>query len=53
MHDTILEQLMRSFYNNEEIKKMSGILEHQLREGTITSYKAAWDMLNKYFKRCP
>lgn len=53
MHDTILEQLMRSFYNNEEIKKMSGILEHQLREGTITSYKAAWDMLNKYSKRCP
>jgi LAO/AO transport system kinase len=53
MHDTILEQLKNSFYNNAEIKKMSSFLEQQLWEGTITSYKAAWDMLNKYFKRCP
>ncbi|HVN57110.1 MAG TPA: methylmalonyl Co-A mutase-associated GTPase MeaB [Bacteroidales bacterium] len=53
MHDTILEQLKNSFYNNEEIKRMSASLESQLREGLITSYKAAWDMLNKYFKRCP
>jgi LAO/AO transport system kinase len=49
MHDTILENLKSSFYNNEEIKKMSLIFEEQLRAGTITSYKAAWNMLNKYF----
>ena len=53
MHDTILEQLKNSFYNNEEIRKMSSIIEQQLKEGDITSYKAAGDMLNKYFKRCP
>jgi LAO/AO transport system kinase len=51
MHDTILEQLTNSFYNNDDIRKMSNILEQRLREGTITSYKAAWDMLNKYFKK--
>jgi LAO/AO transport system kinase len=49
MHDTIVENLTGSFYNNEEIKQMSSGFERQLREGTITSYKAAWNMLNKYF----
>jgi LAO/AO transport system kinase len=53
MHDTILEQLKNSFYNNDDIRKMSSIHEQRLREGTITSYKAAWDMLNKYFKKYP
>jgi LAO/AO transport system kinase len=51
MHDTILENLQSSFYNSEEIKNMSREIEKQLHEGTITSYKAAWNMLNKYFKK--
>jgi LAO/AO transport system kinase len=51
MHDTILENLKSSFYNSDEIKIMIAEIEYQLREGTITSYKAAWDMLNKYFKK--
>jgi len=51
LHDTILEELKNSFYRNDEIRKMTSILEQRLREGTITSYKAAWDMLNKYFKK--
>jgi len=51
MHDTILDQLKNSFYNNEEIKAMSIDLERQLRKGAITSYKAAGDMLDKYFKK--
>jgi LAO/AO transport system kinase len=51
MHNTILENLEGSFYNSDEIKKMSSEIEPQLREGTITSYKAAWKMLNKYFKK--
>lgn len=51
MHDTILDQLKNSFYNNEDIKTMSIDLEKQLRKGAITSYKAAWDMLDKYFNR--
>jgi LAO/AO transport system kinase len=53
MHDTILEQLKNSFYSNGETRRMIGQLEEQLRNGSITSYKAAWDMLNKYFDRCP
>jgi LAO/AO transport system kinase len=51
MHDTILENLKSSFYNSAEIKRMSAETEVQLRQGTITSYKAAWNMLNKYFKK--
>lgn len=51
MHDTILENLKSSFYNSDKIKRMSTEIENQLRAGTITSYKAAWNMLNKYFKK--
>jgi LAO/AO transport system kinase len=51
MHDTILENLKSSFYNSDEIKRMSTEIENQLTEGTITSYKAAWNLLNKYFKK--
>jgi LAO/AO transport system kinase len=51
MHDTIAEKLNDSFYNSEDIKKLNLEIEDQLREGTITSYKAAWIMLNKYFKK--
>jgi LAO/AO transport system kinase len=53
MHDTVLEQLENSFYSDERVKKIEPVLEQQLRSGTITSYKAAWDMLNKYFKSQP
>jgi LAO/AO transport system kinase len=51
MHDTILDNLEGSFYNSDDIKKMSSEIEDQLRKGTITSYKAAWILLNKYFKK--
>jgi len=51
MHDTILENLKSSFYNTEDILKMSAGLERQLYEGTITSYKAAQNMLHKYFRK--
>jgi LAO/AO transport system kinase len=51
MHDTILENLKSSFYNTEEIKRLSADLEKQLYDGSITSYKAAWIMLNKYFSK--
>jgi LAO/AO transport system kinase len=51
MHDTILENLKSSFYDSEVIKKMMVEIEKQLRGGRITSYKAAWNMLNKYFKK--
>jgi LAO/AO transport system kinase len=51
MHDTILENLKGSFYNSDDIRKMGSEIEDQLREGSITSYKAAWILLNKYFKK--
>jgi LAO/AO transport system kinase len=50
MHDTIMENLRSSFYNSEEIKLMNADLEKQLNSGAITPYKAAWNMLNKYFR---
>jgi LAO/AO transport system kinase len=51
MHDTITDHLKNSFYSNQIIKAMSADLENQLRKGTITSYKAAWELLNKYFNK--
>jgi LAO/AO transport system kinase len=51
MHDTVLEYLNSSFYNNKEVKTLLPEIERQLNEGNITSYKAALILLNKYFKR--
>lgn len=53
MHSTILEYLNNSFYNQEDVKEMVTEVEHQLHEGTITSYKAALKLLNKYFNHQP
>jgi LAO/AO transport system kinase len=51
MHDTIDDRLKESFYNSSEIKKMIPGIENQIKEGTITFYKAAVILLNKYFKK--
>jgi LAO/AO transport system kinase len=51
MHDSIIDHLKNSFYNNQDIKSLSADLENQLRKGTITSYRAAWELLNKYFNK--
>jgi len=51
MHDMISEYLKTSFYNQEEVKSLVPELETELYKGTITSYKAALSLLNKYFKR--
>ncbi len=50
MHDTINESLHYSFYENEKIRSMEQELEQQLRDGKITSYKAALRLLDIYFK---
>lgn len=50
MHDTIVESLNKSFYSNEDIKNLLPLIENQLYEGKITSYKAALTLLDKYFK---
>jgi LAO/AO transport system kinase len=51
MHNTIIESLNNSFYNHEDVKILQPELEKQLYEGSITSYKAAIILLNKYFNR--
>ncbi|HEY5471043.1 MAG TPA: methylmalonyl Co-A mutase-associated GTPase MeaB [Bacteroidales bacterium] len=51
MHNTIEEYLNNSFYNHNEVKSLIPELERQLFEGTITSYKAAVNLLDKYFSR--
>ena len=51
MHNTIVECLNNSFYNQKDVKLLLPEYEKQLFEGTITSYKAAICLLDKYFKR--
>ena len=51
MHDAILENLKSSFYNDPQISAILPGLESDLYEGRITSYAAAAEMLNKYFKK--
>jgi len=53
MHDTIADCLNSSFYKHEDIVKLMPDLEAKLYEGSITSYKAACILLDKYFKRYP
>jgi LAO/AO transport system kinase len=51
MHDMVSEYLNASFYNHEEVKSLIPELEMELFKGTVTSYKAALSLLNKYFKK--
>jgi LAO/AO transport system kinase len=51
MHDTIIDYLTGSFYNNKDVKSIRPYLEQQLYEGKITSYKAAVSLIDKYLKR--
>jgi LAO/AO transport system kinase len=51
MHNTISEYLNNSFNNHAEVKSLVPEIERQLHEGTITSYKAALKLLDKYFKK--
>ena len=51
MHVMISEYLNTSFYNNENVKSLVPELEGELCKGTITSYKAALNLLSKYSKK--
>jgi LAO/AO transport system kinase len=51
MENTINEYLRSSFYNNVDVNSIRPGIEKQLLNGTITSYKAATDLLDKYFNR--
>jgi LAO/AO transport system kinase len=51
MHHFIEDRLRKHFNASDEIKKMLPEMENRLREGTITSYRAAWKLLNKFYGR--
>ena len=51
MHDTIEEYLKLSFYNHDKVKLLLPELEKKLSEGKLTSYNAAFNLLDKYFGR--
>lgn len=53
MHDAISDSLLTCFYTNKEVKSSLHVVEKQLYAGTITSYKAALALLEKYFKKKP
>lgn len=45
MHETIQEQLKRSFYSNPEIKKLISEYEHKVLAQRVSSFTAAGDLL--------
>jgi LAO/AO transport system kinase len=51
MHDSISDFLDNSFYNDKEVKSGIPLIEKQLYEGRITSYKAAMTLIDKYLKK--
>ncbi len=51
MNDTITEHLGNSFFGNENVKALIPVLEQKLRDGTITSYRAAMELLKVYSGR--
>lgn len=51
MHDTISEYLRNSFYKDRKVAALILAVEKLLYEGSITSYKAALMLLEKYHEK--
>ena len=51
MYETINEQLRNNFYNNADIKAMLSNAETSVLNGEKTSFAAAGDLLDFYFKK--
>ena len=51
MYETINEQLRNNFYNNADIKAMLSNAEKSVLNGEKTSFAAAGDLLDFYFKK--
>lgn len=51
MDKTINEFLHNSFYHNKEVARARIEIERKLAEGAITSYAAAYQLIDKYFKK--
>ena len=50
MYETINEHLRDSFYNNDTIKSMLAEKENDVLSGKLTSFIAAKDLLDRYYK---
>jgi len=50
MYESINEQLRKRFYQNEQIQELLAIKEKQVLNDEISSFAAAHELLNKYFK---
>ena len=51
MYESINEQLRNSFYNNPTIANMLQAKENEVLGGTVTSFTAAHQLLDTYFKQ--
>lgn len=51
MHESIADSLKYSFYSDPEVKTALSVIETKLREGNITSYKAAAILLDRYYNK--
>ncbi|MBR6589020.1 MAG: methylmalonyl Co-A mutase-associated GTPase MeaB [Bacteroidaceae bacterium] len=51
MYESINEQLRNSFYNNPSIASMLSQKENEVLGGTLTSFTAAHQLLDTYFKQ--
>jgi len=51
MNDFIENYLKESFYNDRRVTEIKPLVEKQLREGEITSYKGAYILLNKFLDK--
>jgi len=53
MYETINEQLRLHFYNNPVIQAQLASAEQSVLQGQKTSFVAAQDLLDNYFKNLP
>jgi LAO/AO transport system kinase len=51
MHETIMDQVKSHFYNNPSIKEQLHYFEKRVMEGDISSFNAAQQLLDEYFRR--
>lgn len=51
MHDSIIEDIVDSFYNDKDVIFFKPLIEQQLYEGKVTPYKAATMLVEKYYKK--
>lgn len=51
MYESINQQLMNSFYGNEEVKRRTRQIEKEVLSGKISAYVAAHELLKMFENR--